>query len=108
MSDIKSSYSIQDGLFIRKDTQDVSNIIRDNANERNSGENDKRGMHGRKFASIPLVVAEDLKQRLGIDVMLFGKDPEHTARLTLWLQDPANRAWRTSEAKLGNGHQFVQ
>ncbi len=106
--DIQSVYKTEDGKFIRHDTQDVTSVVESNAAERNSGDNDQRGKDGRKFASVPMVVLEDLKQRLGIDWTLFGKDPDHTGRLIAWLQDPANRAWRTSEAKLGNGNRYVR
>lgn len=106
--DIQSVYGVQDGKFIRKDTQDATALIESNKAERNSGVNDQKGTNGRKFASVPMVVLEDLKQRLGIDWTLFGQDPDHTGRLLAWMQDPANQAWRTSEAKLGNANRFVQ
>lgn len=110
MQEVKSDYSYDEetGLFTRKDTQHVDHIIKANREERNSGDNDRKGLDGRKFASVPVVVLEDLKQRLGIDYMLFGICPDTTVRLIRWLSDPANKAWRTSEANLGNGNRFVQ
>lgn len=107
MSEIQSQYKYDDetGMLTRIDTQDVEGIIEANRQERNSGDNDQKGKNGRKFASVPLVVLEDIKNRLGIDYMQFGIDPDHTVRFLQWLQE--NQAFRTSEAKLGNGSRFV-
>lgn len=106
---IKSNYSYDDetGLLMRRDTQDVSEIIKQNLEERNSGINEQSGKEARKFASVPLVVLEDIKNRLGIDYMKFGVDPDHTVRFLSWLKDPDNMAFRTSEARLGNVDRFV-
>jgi hypothetical protein len=106
---IQSNYSYDDetGLLMRRDTQDVSAIIDANKEERISGINEQRGKEARKFASVPLVVLEDIKNRLNIDYMKFGVDPDHTVRFLNWLKDPDNMAFRTSEAKLGHVDRFV-
>lgn len=113
MSGIISEYALEDGLFIRKDRQDTDEITRINDIERNSGENDQRGKDSRKVASIPLVVVEALKKRPvseggPIDINLLGLDPDHTVRFLRWLDDPDNRKFRTSEARLGNGAKYLQ
>lgn len=112
MSGIVSEYDLVDGLFIRKDTQDAQEVIDHNAVERNSGENDQRGKDSRKVASIPLVVVEYLRTRPvseggPIDINLLGHDPDHTVRFLRWLDDPDNRKFRTSEARLGNGAKYI-
>lgn len=104
MSEIITEYDIQDGLFIRKDTQDVTKIIEQNKEERNSGVNEGRKSQMRKVASIPLVIVQLLKTRPmseggPIDLNLVGQDVEHTVRFNKWLNDPDNRAFRTSEAR---------
>lgn len=106
---IRSDYSYDDetGLLMRKDTQDVSAIIDQNKEERISGINEQSGKEARKFASVPLVVLDDIKNRLGIDYMKFGVDPDHTVRFLNWLKDPDNMAFRTSEARLGNVDRYV-
>lgn len=110
---IISTYDIQDGKFIRKDTQDVDAILDSNARERNSGENQNRFANARKVATIPLVVIEALKNRTmkdggPIDINLLGLDPDHTVRFLRWLDDSDNRKFRTSEARLGNGAKYIQ
>lgn len=100
---IISEYTIQDGLFIRKDTQDVQSIIDQNKEERNDGRNDGRN-EMRKVASIPLAMVEKLKNRPWseggpIDLNLLGVDIEHTIRFNRWLNDPDNRAFRTNNAR---------
>lgn len=100
---IISEYTIQDGLFIRKDTQDVQSIIDQNKEERNDGRNDGRN-EMRKVASIPLAMVEQLKNRPWseggpIDLNLLGIDIEHTLRFNRWLNDPDNRAFRTNNAR---------
>lgn len=109
MSDIKSTYDYdaETGLFRRVDTQDVESIVDQNKAERLSGDNDQKGKNGRKFASVPMVVLERWKQDYGVDYMLFGICPDTTVRFIKLLNDPENRAFRTSEAKLGNGNRFV-
>lgn len=102
---IISTYDIQDGKFIRKDTQDVDAILDSNARERNSGENQNRFANARKVATIPLVVIEALKNRTmkdggPIDINLVGYDTEHTVRFQRWLNDRENSRFRTSEAKV--------
>lgn len=102
---IVSTYDIQDGVFVRKDIQDVDNILSSNARERNSGENQDRFANARKVASIPLVVIESLKKRDmkdggPIDINLVGYDTEHTVRFQRWLNDRENFMFRTSEAKV--------
>lgn len=112
MEGIVSTYDIVDGVFIRKDHQDVQEIIDSNDKERNSGENENRFANARKVATIPLVVLESLKNRPmseggPIDINLVGADPDHTFRFARWLDDSANRKFRTSEARIGNGHRFL-
>lgn len=102
---IISEYTIEDGLFIRKDTQDTDPVLRDNMTERNSGENQRRDANARKVASIPLVVVEALKNRPmseggPIDINLLGIDLDHTVRFTRWLNDRDNNKFRTSEARV--------
>ena len=110
---IISEYTFtEDGLMIRKDTQDADPIMSDNAKERNSGENQSRTANARKVASIPLVTVEYLKKRPmseggPIDLNLLGLDPDHTVRFLRWLDDPDNRKFRTSEARLGNGAKYL-
>ena len=96
----------EDGSVVRKDSQDVTSILSDNAEERNSGDNDQRGKNARKFASIPVIVLQQLKDQLGIDWNLVGKCPDHTGRFFLWLQE--NPYFRTSEATLGDGRKYVR
>ena len=106
MSDIKSTYEItDDGLFVRKDTQDVDGILDDNVSESNSGENDNRFANARKVASIPLVVLEALKTRPmseggPIDWNLIGYDQDHTVRFMRWLDDRDNRKFRTNISRI--------
>lgn len=105
MEGIKSDYSIEDGKFIRHDTQDVEQILKQNEEERNSGVNTNRKSNLRKIASIPLVVVEYLRTRPmneggPIDLNLIGVDPDHAARFTLWLNDRDARKFRTSDAKV--------
>lgn len=92
--------------LIRRDSQDVSGFLDDNKAERNSGENDQRGKNARKFASIPVVVLQQLKDQLGIDWNLVGKCPEHTGRFFLWLRE--NPYFRTSTSEVGDGSRYVQ
>ncbi len=105
MEHINSEYFIEDGKFIRKDTQDVEDILKQNHEDRVSGENDKRGRNMRKVASIPLVVVEYLRTRPmseggPIDLNLIGCDPDHAARFTRFLNDIEYRKFRTSEARV--------
>ena len=95
----------EDGL-IRTDRQDVSEFLSDNRAERLSGDNDQAGKSARKFASVPVIVLQKLKDELGIDYNLFGIDPDHTGRFLAWLQE--NPYFRTSEAKLANGNRYVR
>lgn len=108
---IISEYEIVDGLFVRKDTQDVDPIMTDNDHQRNSGVNDNRFANARKVASIPLVVVEALKTRSHadggpIDINLVGTDPDHTARFVRWLDDRDNRRFRTSNSRLGTSTRY--
>jgi hypothetical protein len=109
---IISEYDLKDGLFIRRDTQNVDEILKSNALERNSGENQNRFANARKVASIPLVILENLKTRDmkdggPIDYNLVGQDPDHTARFVRWLNDRDNLMFRTSEANLGHGNRYL-
>lgn len=102
---IISTYDIVDGVFIRKDTQDVEKMMDLNVAEANSGVNTDRKSEMRKIASIPLVVVEYLKTRPmkdggPIDLNRIGFDPEHAARFTRWLNDRDNRRFRTSDARV--------
>lgn len=110
---IISQYDFKDGVFIRKDTQDITEQLTDNADERNSGENTNRFANARKVASIPLVVLEALKTREmkdggPIDINLVGTDPDHTVRFVRWLDDRDNLQFRTSEARLGNANRYIR
>lgn len=105
--DIQSEYVFDKslGLMIRKDTQDVEALLKQNAEERASGENAGRFRNMRKCASIPLVVVEALKKRPmseggPIDLNLIGVDPDHAARFTRWLNDRDNYKFRTNEARI--------
>lgn len=105
MSDISSSYELQDDMFIRKDSQNVDQLLKENAEARNSGENTNRKSEMRRVASIPLVLVESLKTRPmkdggPIDLNRIGFDPEHAARFHIWLNDSANRGFRTSDARV--------
>lgn len=102
---IQSSYSIEGDSFIRRDTQNVDDIIKKNLEERNTGDNDSSKKEMRKIASIPLAMVEYLKTRSWkeggpIDINLIGNDHEHAARFTLWLNDSTMRAFRTSTARV--------
>lgn len=108
---IVSEYEIVDGLFVRKDTQDVDPIMSFNDAERNSGIHDNRFANARKVASIPLVVVEALKKRPHseggpIDLNLVGADPDHTARFVRWLDDRDNRRFRTNESTMGSSKRY--
>lgn len=108
---IQSEYTIEDGLFIRKDTQDVQDILDDNVREQNDGSNDNRFANARKVASIPLVVVESLKNRPmseggPIDLNLLGIDPDHTVRFMRWLDDRDNRKFRTNESRMGTSIRY--
>lgn len=103
---VQVGLSFQDDLMIRQDSQDVSQYIDDNLAERLSGENDNSKREVRKFASVPLIVLQQLKDQQGIDYNLFGKCPDHTGRFLQWLKD--NPYFRTSEASLGNGSRYVR
>ena len=112
MTNIISDYEIKDGEFIRKDTQNVDEILKSNLEERNSGENQDRFANARKVASIPLVILENLKTRAmkdggPIDYNLVGNDPDHTRRFVRWLNDRDNQMFRTSEARLGHGNRYL-
>lgn len=101
---IITEYTMQDGIFIRKDEQDAQAIIDQNTADRNSGKYDRRDSEMRKVASIPLVVVEQLKNRPWseggpIDLNLLGVDIEHTLRFNRWLNDADNRAFRTNNAR---------
>lgn len=95
-----------DGNIIRKDTQDVSDILDDNRVERDSGDNDRRDRDVRKFASIPVIVLQQLKDQHGLDWNLVGTCPDTTGRFFRWLE--SNPYFRTSEASLGNGNRYVR
>jgi hypothetical protein len=104
MTGIIEEYTIQDGLFISKATQDVDPIMDANKAERNSGINDDKKSEMRKVASIPLVVVEALKKRPmseggPIDLNLLGVDLEHTLRFNRWLNDRDNQNFRTNNAR---------
>lgn len=103
---VNVAVDVQDDLLIRKDVQDVSQYLSDNKDERNSGENDNRNREVRKFASVPMIVLQQLKDQQGIDFNLFGTCPDHTGRLLRWLQE--NPYFRTSEANLGNVNRYVR
>lgn len=102
---IQSNYTIEDGIFIRKDTQNIDDILKSNEIERLSGDNDQSGKNMRKVASIPLVEVERLRNRPmseggPIDLMLIGIDVDHAARFTRYLNDSSYRAFRTSQARV--------
>lgn len=112
MSGVISEYDLVDGMFVRKDTQDVTKIVDSNKLERESGENQSRTANARKVATIPVVVLEALKTRPHadggpIDINLVGSDPDHTVRFIRWLEDRDNRHFRTSEARLGNANRYL-
>lgn len=92
--------------MIRKDVQDISTYLEDNRRERIDGENEQRGASARKFASVPVIILQKLKDQLGIDYNLFGTCPDHTGRFIAWLNE--NPDFRTSEAKLANGNRYVR
>lgn len=103
---IISRYTLnEDETMTRVDHQDVNSIITQNKDERNLGSNDNRFSNARKVASIPFVEVERLKTRSHkdggpIDLNLIGHDPEHAARFVKYLNDPDNRAFRTSTARV--------
>ena len=102
---IQSDYTLEDGKFIRKDTQDVEQILKLNQEESNSGVNTDRNSEMRKIASIPYVVVEYLKTRPWseggpIDLNRIGFDHEHAGRFTRWLNDRENYKFRTSTARV--------
>lgn len=108
---IHSEYTIEDGLFIRKDTQDVDDILDGNIEEQNSGINDNRFANARKVATIPLVVLEALKVRPmseggPIDINLVGYDQDHTVRFMRWLDDRDNRKFRTNDSTMGTSTRY--
>ena len=108
---IQSEYTIEDGLFIRKDTQDVEGILDSNVQEQNSGINDSRTANARKVATIPLVVLEALKVRPmseggPIDINLVGYDQDHTVRFMRWLDDRDNRKFRTNDSVMGRSSRY--
>lgn len=96
----------EEGEMVRNDSQDITAMLEANHKERLSGENDQSGMNGRKFASVPLIVLQKLKDQMGIDYNKVGICPEHTGRFFVWLRE--NHAYRTSEARLDNGNRYVQ
>lgn len=105
MSDIQSTYHLDDEKFVRHDTQNVDQLLKENAEARNSGENTDRKSEMRRVASIPIVLVEALKTRPmkeggPIDLNRIGFDPEHAARFHIWLNDSSNRAFRTSDARV--------
>lgn len=105
MEGIKSEYDIQDGMFIRKDTQDVEKLLDQNQREYNDGVHTDRSSNMRKVASIPLVVVEALKNRPmseggPIDLNRIGFDVDHAVRFHRWLNDRDNRKFRTSNARV--------
>ena len=103
---VLSRTSVTDeGNLLRTDTQDIGFALDDNLRERNSRENDQSGKNGRKFASVPIIVLQTLKDQLGIDYNLVGTCPDHTGRFLQWLNN--NPAFRTSEATLGRSHEYV-
>ena len=95
-----------EGNMIRRDVQDVGFAVDSNKEERLSGDNDRSGASARKFASVPMIVLQMLKDQHGIDWNLFGICPDHTGRLLAYLQE--NTHFRTSEAKLANGNRYVR
>ena len=102
---IQSHNILTDESFTRVDTQNVDQIIKENAEARNSGENTNRKSEMRRVASIPVVLVEALKTRSmkdggPIDLNRIGFDPEHAARFHIWLNDRDNRAFRTSDARV--------
>lgn len=104
---IKSDYEFdhENGLFIRKDTQDVEAILKANHEARASGENTNKKSEMRRIASLPLVVVTALKNRSmadggPIDLDKIGYDADHAARFTIFLNDPANYKLRTSDARV--------
>jgi hypothetical protein len=104
MAGIIEEYTIQDGLFVAKASQDADPVMEQNKIERNSGINDDRKSEMRKVASIPLLVVEQLKVRPmseggPIDLNLLGVDIEHTMRFNRWLNDRDNQNFRTNNSR---------
>ena len=103
---ITSRYTLgPDDTMTRVDHQNVDSIIKQNLEERNSGENEVRTHNARKVASIPLVEVERLRTRSHkdggpIDLNMIGYDTEHAARFVRYLNDPDNRAFRTSNVRV--------
>lgn len=98
-------YDHERGLMTRRDTQNVDALIKQNLEERNSGVNTDRKSNARKVASIPVVEVERLKTRSmadggPIDLNLLGHDSEMAARFVRYLNDPDNRAFRTSDVRV--------
>lgn len=106
-NEINSGYFFdEDGVMTRKDVQEVGSVVDQNTRERNSGDHDQRGKNGRKFAAIPMLILEKCKAEGLFDWNNVGTDPHDTGAFLAWLQE--NHAWRTSEARLGNGHSYVR
>lgn len=102
---VQSEYTMENGVFTRRDTQDAQGIIDQNAVERNSGVNDSRKSEFRKVASIPLVMVEYLKTRPmseggPIDLALVNSDVEHKLRFARFLNDSANEKLRTNNSRI--------
>lgn len=102
---VQSEYTLEDGKFIRKDTQDVQSILDENAEDRASGVHDSRKSEFRKIASIPLVVVEYLKTRPmseggPIDLALVNCDPDHKVRFARFLNDVENYKLRTNRSRI--------
>ena len=83
----------QDGTIYYRDFEPVDDVLRENAFLRSLAPNAQQwaGNSGRRVARLsPLMAAELSKQGI-LD------DP---ARLRKWLNDPANKKWRTIEGKV--------
>ena len=80
---------IEDDKLVLKGSQDMSSIIDSNTAHRNEFKGYKGEFH--RAASIPNLIVDDL-MRKGIW--------QDSKRLKAWLNDPDNRAFRTSTGKI--------
>ena len=83
-----------EGGIIIQTRQDVSDIVEQNKKEYNSYDERARWsdqLFGKKVASIPMTVIDDLN-KVGI---MRGFAVLDDKRFASWLNDPMNRAWRT-------------
>lgn len=87
---------VQDGSVVVATEQDVQPVIEANKAKFNQNTGGFKGdMH--HVARIPMVVMEQLFREGLVDVS--GR-PTDERRFLAWLDDPANRAWRTKPGRL--------